>query len=62
MMNGIPVAAPTAGTLYNCGGCGAKNSLKPQDPVRCRTCGYRILYKERTKKRKLILVNIMHFL
>lgn len=31
-------------------GCGAKNWVKPQDQIRCRACGYRILYKMRTKR------------
>ena len=38
---------------YLCGGCGTQNGIKPQDTIRCRTCGYRILYKIRTKRRKL---------
>ena len=32
--------------------CGQLNGIKPQDPIRCRTCGYRILYKTRTKRSK----------
>ena len=32
--------------------CGTPNGIKPQDPIRCRNCGYRILYKIRTKKCK----------
>jgi len=24
--------------------------IKPTDPIRCRTCGYRILYKVRTTR------------
>lgn len=32
--------------------CGTNNSIKPQDPIRCRSCGYRILYKTRTKRSK----------
>lgn len=35
---------------YICGECGTKNTLKPVDVIRCRECGYRILYKERTKR------------
>lgn len=31
--------------------CGQVNGIKPADPIRCRTCGYRILYKMRTKRR-----------
>ena len=32
--------------------CGQHNGIKPQDPIRCRSCGYRILYKVRTKRSK----------
>ena len=34
---------------YLCGDCGVVNEIKPKDPIRCRFCGYRILYKMRTK-------------
>merc|ERR1712228_776341 len=37
------------GTDYICGDCGTKNEIKPKDPIRCRICGYRIMYKMRTK-------------
>ena len=30
--------------------CGAVNEIKARDPVRCRFCGYRIMYKMRTKR------------
>ena len=36
-------------TQYLCGDCGVVNDIKPKDPIRCRFCGYRILYKMRTK-------------
>ena len=36
-----------------CVACGQQNGIKPQDPIRCRSCGYRILYKVRTKRSKL---------
>lgn len=36
--------------IYVCGECGADNDIKPKDPIRCRTCGYRILYKKRPKR------------
>lgn len=35
---------------YYCGDCGTKNTIKPKDAIRCRECGYRILYKMRTKR------------
>ena len=41
------------GTTYICGDCGANNEIKPTDPIRCRMCGYRIMYKMRTKNRAL---------
>lgn len=39
------------GVEYRCGDCGSKNVIKGGDPVRCRQCGFRILYKTRTKRR-----------
>ena len=41
------VPAPVA---YICGDCGAENTIKAGDVIRCRDCGYRILYKKRTKR------------
>ena len=41
--------------IYLCGQCGMNNALKPQDIIRCRECGYRILYKVRTKRCNAIL-------
>ena len=38
-----------AGHVYLCGDCGTKNEIKPKDPIRCRICGFRIMYKMRTK-------------
>ena len=47
----MPVAARLSeGILYECGDCAAKVNLKPRDPIRCNNCGYRILYKPRTKR------------
>jgi DNA-directed RNA polymerase I, II, and III subunit RPABC4 len=40
------------GVEYRCGDCGARNMVKGGDPVRCRQCGFRILYKTRTKRCK----------
>eukprot|EP01036_Dinobryon_divergens_P033259 gene33257-43003_t len=45
-----PSSVATAEVSYQCGACGQLNGIKPQDPIRCRTCGYRILYKTRTKR------------
>ncbi|KAI8322014.1 hypothetical protein GQ54DRAFT_260699 [Martensiomyces pterosporus] len=41
---------PTVLMTYMCADCGADNDIKPKEPIRCRECGYRILYKKRTKK------------
>ncbi|KAJ9138195.1 hypothetical protein NKR23_g8620 [Pleurostoma richardsiae] len=35
---------------YLCGDCGEKQSLKKSEPIRCKECGCRVLYKERTKR------------
>eukprot|EP00558_Chaetoceros_sp_UNC1202_P006952 CAMPEP_0197238786 /NCGR_PEP_ID=MMETSP1429-20130617/5305_1 /TAXON_ID=49237 /ORGANISM="Chaetoceros sp., Strain UNC1202" /LENGTH=65 /DNA_ID=CAMNT_0042698041 /DNA_START=57 /DNA_END=254 /DNA_ORIENTATION=- len=45
--SGIPIMR---GVEYRCGDCGARNVIKGGDPVRCRQCGFRILYKVRTKR------------
>ncbi|KAB0388716.1 hypothetical protein E2I00_007950 [Balaenoptera physalus] len=47
--------------IYICGGksnthkkCHTENEIKSRDPIRCRECGYRIMYKKRTKRRILL--------
>ncbi|CAN0248333.1 unnamed protein product, partial [Discosporangium mesarthrocarpum] len=30
--------------------CGSENLIKAKDPIQCRQCGYRIMYKMRTKR------------
>ncbi|KAJ0935980.1 putative RNA polymerase archaeal subunit P/eukaryotic subunit RPABC4 [Helianthus annuus] len=35
---------------YICGDCGQENTLKVGDVIQCRECGYRILYKKRTRR------------
>uniref|UniRef100_A0A8C7F6J7 DNA-directed RNA polymerases I, II, and III subunit RPABC4 n=1 Tax=Oncorhynchus kisutch TaxID=8019 RepID=A0A8C7F6J7_ONCKI len=32
------------------GQCHTENEIKARDPIRCRECGYRIIYKKRTKR------------
>lgn len=39
--------APRA-TVYLCGDCHRDNEIRARDPIRCRECGYRIMYKKRT--------------
>ncbi|KAK9403124.1 DNA-directed RNA polymerases I II and III subunit RPABC4 [Crotalus adamanteus] len=36
--------------IYICGDCHKENEIKARDPIRCRECGYRIMYKKRTKR------------
>jgi DNA-directed RNA polymerase I, II, and III subunit RPABC4 len=36
--------------IYVCGECHKDNELKSTDVIRCNECGYRILYKKRTKR------------
>lgn len=49
-MNAPSVFNAAPGVAYLCGDCGAENTIKPGDVIRCRDCGYRILYKKRTKR------------
>jgi DNA-directed RNA polymerase I, II, and III subunit RPABC4 len=30
--------------------CGVDNQIRPREPIRCKDCGYRIMYKKRTSK------------
>eukprot|EP00891_Asterochloris_glomerata_P005335 jgi/Astpho2/5335/e_gw1.00075.97.1_t len=46
-MQGQP---PKEAVGYICGDCGTENQLKTGDVIRCRDCGYRILYKKRTNR------------
>lgn len=36
--------------VFGCIDCGQENTLKPGDVIQCRECGYRILYKKRTRR------------
>ncbi|KAJ7779118.1 DNA directed RNA polymerase [Mycena metata] len=37
---------PTPDVEYICSDCGAKNDIKPSEPIRCKDCGHRIMYKK----------------
>ncbi len=39
--------------------CGAEQEIKPKEPIRCKECGYRILYKKRTKKSMVHFILLM---
>ena len=43
-----PAEGPTM--QYICSDCAVKMSLRKNDPIRCKECGGRVLYKERTKR------------
>jgi len=35
---------------YICGDCHRENAIRTKDAIRCSECGYRIVYKKRTKR------------
>ncbi|TQD89873.1 hypothetical protein C1H46_024575 [Malus baccata] len=43
---------PPEAVYYICGDCGMEVQLKSNDVIQCRECGYRILYKKRTRRSK----------
>ena len=38
--------------------CGAKNEIKSREPIRCRECGHRIMYKKRTKRSTFLRLSL----
>uniref|UniRef100_A0A8C6HVL9 DNA-directed RNA polymerases I, II, and III subunit RPABC4 n=1 Tax=Mus spicilegus TaxID=10103 RepID=A0A8C6HVL9_MUSSI len=42
--------------IYICGECHTENEIKSRDPIRCRECGYRIMYKKRTKRLVVLII------
>lgn len=41
--------------------CHCENEMRPKDAIRCRECGYRIMYKKRTKRCKsTTIINYHH--
>ena len=36
--------------VYFVSECHSENEIRPRDPIRCRECGYRIMYKKRTRR------------
>ncbi|KAM0990492.1 hypothetical protein ACFX2C_009003 [Malus domestica] len=46
---------PPEAVYYICGDCGMEVQLKSNDVIQCRECGYRILYKKRTRRRFMSL-------
>ncbi|KAJ5679451.1 hypothetical protein N7462_007695 [Penicillium macrosclerotiorum] len=44
------MAIDSPSIAYLCGECSARVPLKRGDQIRCKDCGHRVLYKERTKR------------
>ena len=53
--DGVP--ALRTGVEYRCGDCGAVHVIKGNDAIRCRSCGFRILYKVRTRRCECFIVS-----
>lgn len=50
-MGAGPGQPATASTMhYLCAECGVKVGINKGEPIRCKECGHRILYKQRTKR------------
>jgi len=45
-----PAPVKTQVMIYICGDCHRENEIKAKEAIRCRECGYRIMYKKRTKR------------
>ena len=45
-----PQQSSSVQVAYTCGDCGADNTLRAGDVIRCGECGYLILYKKRTRR------------
>ncbi|KLO12827.1 hypothetical protein SCHPADRAFT_828923 [Schizopora paradoxa] len=51
-------APQKAAMPYSCADCGASNSIRAREPIRCRECGHRIMYKPRTRRSALPFCNL----
>ncbi|XP_018046535.1 PREDICTED: DNA-directed RNA polymerases I, II, and III subunit RPABC4-like isoform X1 [Atta colombica] len=51
MESGKSESTPKQAMVYICGECHHDNEIRAKDAIRCRECGYRIMYKKRTKRR-----------
>ncbi|KAM0791439.1 hypothetical protein ACM66B_005894 [Microbotryomycetes sp. NB124-2] len=47
---GYSRAPPPAPIEYLCADCAAPNEIKAREPIRCRQCGCRMMYKKRVKR------------
>lgn len=53
-----PSGAVAVAMHYLCAECGVKVGINKGEPIRCKECGHRILYKQRTRR----LVTLLHSL
>lgn len=47
---GFTTSKASLGVKYICANCSHTLTLNKNDPVRCKECGHRVLYKARTKR------------
>jgi DNA-directed RNA polymerase I, II, and III subunit RPABC4 len=47
---GVTIDANARTVHYKCGDCDQDVPLKRGEPIRCRNCGHRVLYKQRTNR------------
>ncbi|KAF6762873.1 DNA directed RNA polymerase, partial [Ephemerocybe angulata] len=47
---GVFMPPPRQEMEYLCADCGAKNEIRAREPIRCKECGHRIMYKKRTSR------------
>src|ERR1700733_15390333 len=41
--------------------CSAENTIRVREPIRCRECGHRIMYKKRTKQSAYRTVDLQSY-
>ncbi|XP_076397401.1 DNA-directed RNA polymerases I, II, and III subunit rpabc4-like isoform X2 [Megachile rotundata] len=41
---------PKLSTIYICAECYHNNEICPKEPIRCKECGYRVMFKKRIRK------------
>ncbi|TEB35504.1 hypothetical protein FA13DRAFT_1788134 [Coprinellus micaceus] len=47
---GSSLPPPRQEMEYLCADCGQKNEIRSREPIRCKECGHRIMYKKRTSR------------
>ncbi|PVI08433.1 hypothetical protein DM02DRAFT_647798 [Periconia macrospinosa] len=49
-MNASEIDSHQRAVSYTCGDCDQDVQLRRGEPIRCRNCGHRVLYKKRTNR------------